>query len=59
LETNGSLFSIDSFKELIGFDLGNAVAHGTGSRYGRGLPVPMSVKAPRTACLSVSNFPCC
>ncbi len=56
LATNGSLFGVGSFIELIGFDLGTAAAHGTGAWYGRGLPVPMPVKAPGTAFPSVVNF---
>ena len=46
LATNGSLFGVGPFTKLIGFDLRKAAAHGTGGRYGRGLPVPMPVKVP-------------
>ena len=56
LATNGSLFGVGSFTELIGFDLGKAAAHGTGAWYGRGLPVPMPVKASGTASSSLVNF---
>ena len=53
---NGSLFNVGPFTTFIGFDLGNAAAGGTGGRYGRGLPVPMPVKASGTAFPSVVNF---
>ena len=56
LAMNGSLFDIGPFTTFIEFDLGNATAHGTGRLYGRGLPVPVPVKAPGTAFLSVVNF---
>ena len=56
LATNGSLFGVDPFTKLIGFDLRKATAHGTGGRYGRGLPVPVLVKTPGTAFPSVVNF---
>ena len=56
LATNGSLFSVGTFTTFLVFDLGNAAAGGTGGRYGRGLPVPMPVKAPGTASSSVVNF---
>ena len=56
LATNGSLFGVSPFTKLIGFDLRKAAAHGTGGRYGWGLPVPMPVKVPGTASLSVVNF---
>ena len=45
---NGSLFGVESFTELIGFDLGNLAAHSTGGWYGRGLPIPVSAKPSRT-----------
>ncbi len=48
LATNGSLFGVGSFTELIGFDLGKAAAHSTGAWYGWGLPVPMLAKLPGT-----------
>ena len=54
--TNGSLFGVGPFTKLIGFDLRKAAVHGTGGRYGRGLPVPMLVKAHGTAFRSVVNF---
>ena len=57
LATNGSLFGVGSFTELIGFDLGKAAAHGTGAWYGRVLPVLMPVKASGTASSSLVNFP--
>ena len=53
---NGSLFGIGPFTKIIGFDLRKAAAHGTGGRYGRGLPVPMPVKASGTASSSLVNF---
>ena len=56
LATNGSPFSVGPFTTFIVFDLGNAAAGGTGGQYGRGLPVPMPVKAPGTAFPSVVNF---
>ena len=56
LATNGSLFGVGSFTELIGFDLGKAAAHSTGAWYGRGLPVPMPIKASRTTSPSLVNF---
>ena len=56
LATNGSLFCIGSFTELIGFDLGKAAVASTGGRYGWALPVPMPVKASRTASSSLVNF---
>ena len=56
LATNGSLFSVGPFTTFIGFDLGNAAAHGTGVWYMRGLPVQMLVKSPGTAFPSVDNF---
>ena len=56
LAMNGSLFGISPFTKLIGFDLRKAAAHGTGGRYGWGLPVPMPVKVPGTASSSVVNF---
>ena len=54
--SGGSLFGVGSFTYLIGFDLKNAAAASTGGWYGRGLPVPMPVKAPGTAFPSVINF---
>ncbi len=48
LATNGSLFGVAPFTELIGFDLGSAAAHRTGGRYSRGLPVPVPTKLPGT-----------
>ena len=56
LATNGSLFGVGPFTKLIGFDLRKAAVHGTGGRYGRGLPVPMPVKVPGAASSSVVNF---
>ena len=56
LATNGSLFSVGPFTTFIVFDLGNGAAGGTDGRYGQGLPVPMPVKAPRTAFPSVVNL---
>ena len=49
-------FQHRSLHDFIVFDLGNAAVHGTGGRYGRGLPVPVPVKAPGTAFPSVVNF---
>jgi hypothetical protein len=46
LAMNRSLFGVRSFIELIGFDLGKAATHSTGTWYGRGLPVPMHVEVP-------------
>ena len=54
--SGGYPFGVGSFTELIGFDLRKAAAHGTGGRYGRGLPVPVPVKAPGTAFPNVVNF---
>ena len=48
LATNGSPFGVDPFTKLIGFDLRKATAHGTGGRYGRGLPIPVSSRPPGT-----------
>ena len=48
LTTNGSLFGVAPFTELIGFDLGSAAAHRTGGWYWQGLPVPVSAKPPGT-----------
>jgi hypothetical protein len=45
---NGSLFGVESFTELIGFDLGKAAVVSTGGRYGQGLPIPMFAKLSRT-----------
>ena len=56
LATNGSLFGVGPVTKLIGFDLRKAAAHGTGGRYGRGLPVPMPVKVHGTVSSSVVNF---
>ena len=56
LAMNGSLFGVGPFTKLIGFYLRKAAAHGTGGRYGRGLPVPMPVKVHGTASSSVVNF---
>ena len=56
LATNGSPFGVGPFTKLIGFDLRKAATHGTGGRYGRGLPVPMPVKVLGTASSSVVNF---
>ena len=56
LATNGSLFSVGPLTKIIGFNLGNPTAHGTGGWYGRGLPVPMHVKAHGTTFSSVVNF---
>ncbi len=56
LATNGSLSGMASFTELIGFDLRKNAAPRTGGWYGRGLPVPMPVKAFGTASSSLVNF---
>ena len=56
LATNDSLFGVGPFTKLIGFDLRKATVHGTGGRCGRGLPVPMPVKASGTASSSLVNF---
>ena len=58
LATNGSLFGVGSFTELIGFDLGNAAARSTGGRYGRGLPVSVFAKPPGTDFRPLVDF-CC
>jgi hypothetical protein len=53
---NGSLFSVVPFRTFIVFDLGNAAVGGTGGRYGRGLPVPVSAIAPGTDFLTLVDF---
>jgi hypothetical protein len=56
LVANGSLFGIESFTKLIGFDLGNAATRSMGRRYGWGLPVLVSAKPSATSFWSLVNF---
>jgi hypothetical protein len=56
LTTNGSLFGMAPFMELIGFDLRKTGAPSTGRRYWWGLPISMSAKLHGTDFRSLVDF---